>query len=159
VTAVLVREAELTQRFARYTDDELTQVLAAGLALYTHEELTAAGRELSRRPPPAPSQPPDPQDAPLWPPRAEPLSPKRAEPPAAHTQEPPRPQSPYTFLDLLVDALLCGFGVWAALKVWGWTVAPLPSPWGWIAFYLLSTALLSSMISLRLKWRAKAWRG
>ena len=142
---MLVREADLTRRFARYTDDELTQVLVAGPALYTYGELVAAEKELSRRPPPPPPPPPAPRDTPLWPPQPEPLAPGQA-----------RPMSAYTSIDLLVDALLCGFLVWGGMKLWDWTVASMGWAWGsFAAFYFLTSALFSSLVALRQKWRAR----
>ncbi len=69
---------------------------------------------------------------------------------------PRRAKSPYGMVDLIVDALLVGFVCWAAGKLDGWTTSAGPV-WGAVIYYLTFFALLSSVLSLRRRWRAIEW--
>jgi hypothetical protein len=141
-------EEELSRRFARYADEELDRILTAGGGEHSRDERTTAAWELSRRQPPAAASGAT---------AATPAGPHGPHAPAAaHAQRPQRPRSPYLFIDLLVDALLCGFTAWAVAKLASWTATP--RPWGELIFYVLVAALVPSVLSLRRSWRAREWR-
>ena len=137
-----VDQIELYRRFAAYDDETLWHILTTERAQYRGEALVAAEMVLRHRgvtPPPAPSH------------EAEP-------PPAAYGVAAARPQVPYQFIDLFVDVLLVMLAVWGWKKLWAWTEAP---NWGGVlgslAYWALTYAFLSSLYSLRRRWRAKQW--
>src|SRR5687768_3298843 len=108
-------EQELSRRFAAYTDEELLRVLTADRAKYRPEALELVGRELSHRglsPPPVAAPPP-----------------AKVGPRAADGRGQGRPKSPYQLIDLLFDAALGVFAVWAVIKLVEWTAA-LGGFWG-----------------------------
>ncbi|HEX6185424.1 MAG TPA: hypothetical protein VFZ44_16175 [Pyrinomonadaceae bacterium] len=136
-------EKELSRRFAAYTDEELLRVLTADRAKYRPDALELAGRELSHRglsPPPDAAPPP-----------------ARVGPRAAGYQSQGRPKSPYQLIDLLLDAALGVFAVWAVVKLVEWTAA-LGGFWGSVVFCVTFLGLVVSFSSLLERWRSKKWR-
>jgi hypothetical protein len=142
---VLAGEKELSQRFADYTDEVLLQILTTDRAQYRPDALELAGRELTHRGlslplttfTVAPSPPP-----------------VQATPQVAQARK--RPKSPYQFIDLLFDAALCVFAIWAVVKLVEWTDA-LGEVWSHFVFWAAFFGLISSMSSLRKRWRTREW--
>ena len=144
---MLVRDKELSRRFAGYTEEELFRVLTVERATYRRDAREAAEAELVRRGLPLPPSP-----------TPETARPAKLKSPEDDARERARPKSPYQFIDLLVDVLLFVITMWVAGALEGWRLTPWGGFWDVVARYALAVPVVAAELYLHHKWRAIEWR-